>query len=177
MPLWWWGVHLWMLPDHCPPHPDHTLWRSYPIINFSIDYTKLSALFFYQDVFSVWWTFSLPLSSNKAQVSKWQSILSKMLISISLGTARTSLNVLSSEVSKFPIPKYISYNFWTRFLWHTCGTMSYVPYQINNSRARTRKCSLYYSLWSTDHNFSPLKNKIIAFIQKVSFSSDPWLPN
>lgn len=93
------------------------------------------------------------------------------------GTARTSLNVLSSEVSKFPIPKYIGYNFWTRFLWHTCGTMSYVPYQINNSRARTRKCSLYYSLWSTDHNFSPLKNKIIAFIQKVSFSSDPWLPN
>ena len=76
-----------------------------------------------------------------------KDIISKMLISSSLGAARTFSDILSSEVSKFPIPKYTGHNFWARRLWYTSGSVSIISYHINHSTDLEREWGCFYSLY------------------------------
>ena len=119
-----------MLPDRCPSDPDPTLWVSYPMINWSIDYTELPASIFGLTMTSQFCGHFCPLHfPTRLKFQDGKDIISKMLISSSLGAARTSSDILCSKVSKFPIPKYTGHNFGTRLLWHT----SYIPHHTTST--------------------------------------------
>ena len=80
----------------------------------------------------------------KFQNSK--DIISKMLISSSLRAARTFSDILSSKVSKFPIPKYTGHDFWARHLctlvaqWVLYHTISTIPPTWSRNKEASIAC-------------------------------------